>query len=306
MDADDAWSVELRRLLAIPDLDPLALDEVSAERLLAGDLDPDQAPPGYAEVAALLAATVAAPSPAELAGQQAALAQLQAVVRAHRARTRGSGKPSRRRRVGLVVAVAAAALSTGGIAAAATGHLPHPIRDAARSIFAAQGDTTPIPLIKPGRQPATGVGDPDTTGASTDRQGQRLPGEPGPTAMTNVPNNPQCRAKAGKGTGKNPDAADHAFRRSGRHRRQPRHPLPAIPTRRHRDQRPREADPAQQPPPWAGQQAASQHRQQARPGTGCTTSVQQWQSQPGRPPDTGHTDDRHRRVEGVREGPGRR
>jgi hypothetical protein len=211
MDADDAWSVELRRLLAIPDLDPLALDEVSAERLLAGDLDPDQAPPGYAEVAALLAATVAAPSPAELAGQQAALAQLQAVVRAHRARTRGSGKPSRRRRVGLVVAVAAAALSTGGIAAAATGHLPHPIRDAARSIFATQGDTTPIPLIKPGRQPATGVGDPDTTGASTDRQGQRLPGEPGPTAMTNVPNNPQCRAKAGKGTGKNPDAADHAL-----------------------------------------------------------------------------------------------
>ena len=44
--------------------------------------------------------------------------------------------------------------------------------------------------------------------------------------------------------------------------------LPAIPTRRRRDQRPREVDSAQQPPPWAGQQAASQHRRQVRRGTG--------------------------------------
>src|SRR5215213_5352195 len=126
MDADDAWSAELRHLLA-SDPDPVALDTVAAERLLDGDLDPDQAPPGYAEVAALLAATVAAPSPAELAGQEAALAELQAVARAHRARTRGAGKPSGRRRVGLVVAVAIGAPSTGGIAVAATGQLPGPI-----------------------------------------------------------------------------------------------------------------------------------------------------------------------------------
>jgi hypothetical protein len=48
MDADDAWSAEIKRLLATPDPDPLAQDEDSAERLLAGDLPPDQAPPGYA------------------------------------------------------------------------------------------------------------------------------------------------------------------------------------------------------------------------------------------------------------------
>jgi hypothetical protein len=92
MDADDAWSAEFRHLLA-SDPEPLALDTVAAERLLDGDLGPDQAPPGYAEVAALLAATVAAPSPAELVGQEAALAELQAVARAHRARTRGLASP---------------------------------------------------------------------------------------------------------------------------------------------------------------------------------------------------------------------
>ena len=69
MNAEDAWSAELKRLLATPDPDPLALDGDTAEQLLDGELSPDQTPPGYAEVAALLAATVAAPSSAELAGQ---------------------------------------------------------------------------------------------------------------------------------------------------------------------------------------------------------------------------------------------
>jgi hypothetical protein len=55
MDADDAWSAEIKRLLATPDPDPLALDEEdTAERLLAGDLPPGHAPPGYAEVAAFV------------------------------------------------------------------------------------------------------------------------------------------------------------------------------------------------------------------------------------------------------------
>jgi hypothetical protein len=121
MDADDGWSAELKRLLATPDPDPLALDGDTAERLLDGALGPDQAPPGYAEVAALLAATVAAPSPAELAGREAALAELRAVTRARPITTRGADKVGRRRRTGLVVAVAVGALSTGGIAAAAPG-----------------------------------------------------------------------------------------------------------------------------------------------------------------------------------------
>ena len=126
MGADDAWSAEIKRLPFTPDPDPLALDDDLAERLLDGDLRPDQAPAGYAEVAALLAAAVAAPSPAELAGQEAALAELRAVTRARRAIPWGSGRPGRRRRVGLLVAVAVCGLSTTGIAAAATGTLPDP------------------------------------------------------------------------------------------------------------------------------------------------------------------------------------
>jgi hypothetical protein len=65
-------------------VDIVALDEETAERLLAGDLHPAQAPPGYAGVAVLLAAAAAAPSPDELAGQAAALGELDTVARARR------------------------------------------------------------------------------------------------------------------------------------------------------------------------------------------------------------------------------
>jgi hypothetical protein len=92
MDAEDAWSVELKRLLATSEPDRLALDGDTAERLLDGDLSPDQTPPGYGEVAALLAATVAAPSSAELAGQAAAVAELRAVTRPRRVNALGAGR----------------------------------------------------------------------------------------------------------------------------------------------------------------------------------------------------------------------
>jgi hypothetical protein len=201
VDAEDAWSAELKRLLATPDPDPLALDGDTAERLLDGDLPPDQAPPGYAEVAALLAATVAAPSPAELAGQEAAVAELRAVTRAHPTSNRGADKVGRRRRrrTGLVVAVAVGALSTGGIAAAATGHVPDPIRDAARRIFATGTDATP----NPGRQPAPHAVNADAGGATTDAQGASPAGEPGSRAMTDAVNDDRCRAsRARKGADK--------------------------------------------------------------------------------------------------------
>ena len=76
---DDASSAEMRRP---PDPDQLAVDDDTLERLLTGGLPPAQAPSGYAEVARLLAAAVAAPHPSELAGQAAALEELRAVTRA--------------------------------------------------------------------------------------------------------------------------------------------------------------------------------------------------------------------------------
>jgi hypothetical protein len=200
MGADDAWSAEIKRLPFTPDSDPLALDEDLVERLLDGDLPPDQAPAGYAEVAALLAAAVAAPSPAELAGQEAALAELRAVTRARRAIPRATGRPGRRRRVGLLVAVAVFGLSTTGIAAAATGTLPAPIGDTARRIFATVDDTTSTPSTTPGRQPAPSTGDGAAVGATSEGQGATPVGEPEATAGPGAVNDDPCRAsKVGTG-----------------------------------------------------------------------------------------------------------
>jgi hypothetical protein len=182
MDADDASSADMRRPFPGSDADPLALDEETVERLLSGELPPAQAPPEYAGVAALLAATVAPPSGEELAGQAAALAELRAVSTAKAAAIRRATKPRRRRRVGLAAVAVAGALATGGVAAAATGHLPEPVRKATRSILVTVGAAEPatsVPLpASSARPPESGragqprpptdatVGAPGTTSAA--------------------------------------------------------------------------------------------------------------------------------------------
>jgi len=200
MAADDGWSAEIRWLPFTPDPDPLALDDDLAEQLLDGDLCPDQTPPGYAGVATLLAATVAAPSPAELAGQEAALAELRAVTRARRAIPPAIGRPRRRRRVGLLVAVVVVGLSTTGIAAATTGTLPDPIGDTARRIVVTVGDAIPMSSTTPGRQPVPSTSDAAAVGATSEGQGPRPAGELGAGTSNDDP----CRAsKARKGPDKN-------------------------------------------------------------------------------------------------------
>jgi hypothetical protein len=170
MAAEDASSAEMPRPphhLA----DPLALDDDTVERLLHGTLPAAQTPPGYAKVAQLLAAAAAAPSPAELAGQGAVLAELRAVTRPPTRVGRRAGGPRRRRRVGLAVVVVVGALVTGGVAGAATGHLPGPVRAAARSVLDAAGGGTPSASTQagqppvPARRPAGAGGGPGSTGA---------------------------------------------------------------------------------------------------------------------------------------------
>jgi hypothetical protein len=153
MDDDDASFAEMRRPFTDPD--PLALDEETVERLLAGDLPPSQAPPGYAQVAALLAATAAPPTPEELAGQAEVLAELRAVTRTRRAgaHTRRAARPPRRRWAGLAAAALVGALVTGGAAAAATGNLPGPVRNVARSLLGNGGGAEPVAPTEPGQQP---------------------------------------------------------------------------------------------------------------------------------------------------------
>jgi hypothetical protein len=90
------------------------LDADTAERLLSGRLDPDDAPPGYAEVARLLQAAAAPADPAELAGQAAAMAAFR-TTHARPAQRPGPGPGVRGRVVALALAGVVAA---GGVAAA--------------------------------------------------------------------------------------------------------------------------------------------------------------------------------------------
>jgi hypothetical protein len=217
--ADDAAFAEmLRRLADSAGDDPLALDDDTAERMLAGDLDPAGAPPGYAEVAVVLAAATAEPHPDELAGAAAAVAELAAVTRSGAAAARPAGRPGRRRRTGLAVAVVVGALSMGGVAAAATGHLPEPIREAARDVLIRAGVATADPPAVQGRDAAEagaggGAGPEDqrahptgTTGHGGRRSGAAAPADTGAS-------NGLCQAYlAGEGQRRGGNADVAAFR----------------------------------------------------------------------------------------------
>jgi hypothetical protein len=154
---DDASFAEMRRLPTDRDADPLALDEETVEQLLTRVLPPGQAPAGYAKVAQLLEAAAAAPTPEELAGQEAALAELRAMAHARPPTTTAPVPASprrRRRRTGLAVVVVVGALVTGGAAGAATGHLPGPVREAARTILGTGGGKAPPASTDAGQPPA--------------------------------------------------------------------------------------------------------------------------------------------------------
>jgi hypothetical protein len=202
MELDDASSADMRRRFATPAAGPRPLDEDTVERLLAGDLPPHEAPPGYAEVAALLAATVAPPTPEELAGQAAALANLRAVTRPRRAiaGTRRAVRAPRRRRAGLAAVVLVGALVTGGAAAAATGNLPAPLRDAARSILAAADGADSAPSAQPGTQaapaptPGSDGGIPGVKGPGATAAADHGPGSTHAGAAPGLDNRGLCRA----------------------------------------------------------------------------------------------------------------
>jgi len=167
MDADDASFADMRRSLTDPDADRLALDEETVERLLSGDLPSSQVPPGYAQVAALLAATTAEPTPEELAGRSGVLAELRAVTRPRRAgaHARRVARPPRRRWAGLAAVALVGALLTGGVAVAAAGNLPAPVRDVARSILGgAGGDLEPATPTRPDPRAAPDASSPASAG----------------------------------------------------------------------------------------------------------------------------------------------
>jgi len=171
MSDDDALGADMHRLPGFLEGGPSAGDQDTLERLLDSPLDPGSVPPGYGGLARLLAAATAPAAPDELAGEQRALAEFTAVMRS----TPPTLSPRRTavpRKVFTIKAAAAAlvaVLSVGGIAAAATGHLPgqaSPVADQAAATTAADAAAQGL-----GKAAAADVGGTAQAGA-TDAQGR--------------------------------------------------------------------------------------------------------------------------------------
>jgi hypothetical protein len=215
MDAGDASPAEMRRPPANRDADLLALDEDTVEELLTGALLPWNVPAGYTKVAQLLAAAAAAPTPEELVGQGAVVTEFRAMARARSAAALAPGgrATARRRRRGLAVAIVVGALATGGVAGAATGHLPGPVRDAARAITGTGIETPASRTTGPPSASATGTPAAGGTGAKVSGPGAALGSAPASTGAGPAPGpalEGLCKAfAAGNGAerGGKPDAA---------------------------------------------------------------------------------------------------
>ena len=190
MGLDDASPADMRRRYATRSAGPQPLDEYTLERLLTGDLPPHEAPPGYAEVAALLAATVAPPRPEELAGEAEVLAELRTVTRTRRAgaharragaHSRRAARPPRRRWAGLAAVALVGALITGGVAVAAGRNLPAPVRNVARGILsAAGGDQAPATPTRPDPRVTSAASSPASAGVTAGPKGPLPTGSTAP------------------------------------------------------------------------------------------------------------------------------
>ena len=206
MNDDDALPFEMRRHPGSPGSSPPTLDHDTADRLLAGRLDPADAPPGFAAVAMVVTAATAPATPEELAGEPAAVARFAAMARSgsrSRAATRRASAPRRILTIRLAVAVLAVALSIGGVAAA-TGVFPGPAKPPAGHEPGSTGGGGGTPTtVAPGR-----------TGAATTQTDHARGGgtATGPDASGPAKEG-LCRAwQAGQGAGNGKREDSTAFR----------------------------------------------------------------------------------------------
>jgi hypothetical protein len=118
-----------------------AIDQDLLDRLLDGRLDPASAPPGYSELARLLAAATAPAAPEELAGERLAMATFAAVMRSTPPTLvpRRTAVPRKVLTMKAAAAALVAALSLGGVAAAASGLLPDQASPVAEQAAASTG-----------------------------------------------------------------------------------------------------------------------------------------------------------------------
>lgn len=195
----------------------LPLDRSTADRLAAGQLDPRDAPPGYAAVAHLLHAAAHRPAalgseriddalrgqvvailtadvlaPADLAATTAPLAAVAAAPP-----TAWSAPEPRTRRVTTRVATLAAVgvLSASGMAAAATGNLPDPAQDAVSRVAGfvgvdlpeGGGDAVPVGTVDDVADPATDPTTDPTAPPAGDGREQDTAARSGPPSADELP-----------------------------------------------------------------------------------------------------------------------
>jgi hypothetical protein len=127
------------------------LDDDTADRLLAGLIAPDDAPPGYARVARIVRAATAAPSAWELAHQGEHVAAVAGAVGARIAplpRPSRSSVGSRFQRTKIMATLVVTTLAgTTGLAVASV--LPAPAQDAVSGVLAKVGITVPSSVDHP-------------------------------------------------------------------------------------------------------------------------------------------------------------
>jgi len=166
--------------------DPMVLDDATVERLLDG-LDPDDAPPAYAAVAAVLSSARMPTTADELGGDDQAVAAFRSAWHARedvseRHRVHGSAG---RRVAGAVVLCASLGFASATSAAAAGGMLPTAAQQAAHVMLAAVG--VHVPAASSTHPSLPGVGGRTASVGNPPQRGGRVVGGPtGGTASRSV------------------------------------------------------------------------------------------------------------------------
>lgn len=139
------------------EMHPVPLDPDTAERLLAGTVAPEDAPPGYANVVRLLESAAAKPTADELSRETEIVAMVATAVRASSS-TRSlspsrSFRPFAHSRLRIAAAFVAVTLAcTAGLASA--GSLPGAAQEIASAILAKVGISVPGPNERAGTHPS--------------------------------------------------------------------------------------------------------------------------------------------------------
>ena len=140
------------------DMERFALDQDTADRLLSGILDPEDAPHRYGEVASLLR-IAAGPTSGAQDGEAETVATVVEAIRSSRSPADAPHQSGRRVRLKVMAAAAVGALTLTGSLAAANA-LPGPAQEVAADALAVVGFHVPTPADQSGTTPHRPAGGP--------------------------------------------------------------------------------------------------------------------------------------------------